>query len=71
MRARIASIDSYSGHADRSELKRYVDALSGPIGKIAVVHGEEQESLAWAETLGEMKPKAEILVPQLGQIMEI
>ena len=29
VRARIASIDSFSGHADKNELRRYVEAISG------------------------------------------
>ncbi len=42
VRARVASIDAFSGHADKSELTRYVKALTGDIKKIAVVHGEEE-----------------------------
>ena len=29
VRARIESIDSYSGHADKNELRRYVEAITG------------------------------------------
>jgi metallo-beta-lactamase family protein len=71
IRARIESIDSYSGHADKNELRRYVEALSGDFRKIAVVHGEESQALAFADTLRSMKPKAEILVPEFQQVMEI
>jgi metallo-beta-lactamase family protein len=41
VRARVASMDAFSGHADKNELIRYVQALTGNIRKIAVVHGEE------------------------------
>jgi metallo-beta-lactamase family protein len=71
VRARIASIDSFSGHADRNELRRYVQNLTGDIKKIAVVHGEESQSLAFAETLRQLKPKAEVLVPEYQQVMEV
>ena len=71
VRARIASLDSFSGHADKSELRSYVQAITGDIKKISVVHGEEEQALAFAETLREMKPKAEVLVPEYQQIVEL
>lgn len=70
VRARVASIDSYSGHADQHELKRYVENLSGDIKKIAVIHGEESQALAFAETLRSMKPKADVIVPVYRETME-
>jgi metallo-beta-lactamase family protein len=71
VRARVASIDAFSGHADKSELTRYVQALTGNMKKIAVIHGEESQCLAWAETLRKLKPKAEVLVPVYQQIVEV
>jgi metallo-beta-lactamase family protein len=71
VRARVASLDSYSGHADKNELHRYVETLTGDIKKVFVVHGEEAQSLAFGETLREMKPKAEVLVPEYQQTAEI
>ncbi len=71
VRARIESIDSYSGHADRNELRCYVEAMTGDFRKIAVVHGEESQALAFAETLLKMKPKSEVLVPTFHQMIEI
>jgi hypothetical protein len=35
------------------------------------VHGEEAQALAFAETLRGMKPKAEIMVPDYQQTLEI
>src|SRR6266498_681508 len=67
VRARIASIDSFSGHADKNELRRYVEKLTGDIGKIFVVHGEEPQAMAFGETLRAMKPKAEVFVPEYRQ----
>jgi metallo-beta-lactamase family protein len=71
VRARVASLDSFSGHADKSELRSYVEAITGDIKKISVVHGEEAQALAFAETLRGMKPKAEVLVPEYQQVMEL
>ncbi len=70
VRARIASIDSFSGHADKHELKRYVEALTGNIRKICVIHGEEAQCLAHAETLRALKPRAEVIVPQYQQVVQ-
>lgn len=71
VRAKIASVDAFSGHADKNELQRYVQALTGDIKKIAVIHGEEAQCLAFAETLRGLKPKAEVLVPQYKQMIEV
>jgi metallo-beta-lactamase family protein len=71
VRAKIVSLDTYSGHADKNELKRYVEKLSGDIKKIVCIHGEETQCLAHAETLRAMKPKAEVIVPEYEQTVEI
>lgn len=71
VRARIASMDSFSGHADKNELKRYVEKLNGELKKIVVIHGEEAQSLALAETLRALKPRTEVLVPQPAQSVEV
>ncbi len=71
VRARIVSIDAFSGHADKIELKRYVENLTGDMKKIFCVHGEESQCLAHAATLREMKPKAEVIVPEYKQFVEI
>jgi metallo-beta-lactamase family protein len=67
VRARIASLDAFSGHADKNELRRYVENLTGDIRKIFVVHGEESQAMAFGETLRAMKPKAEVFVPEYKQ----
>jgi len=72
VRARIASADYLSGHADRSELLDHVQQrLTGNLRKIFVIHGEEKESLGLAEALRRAKPGAEVLVPERGQIVEL
>jgi metallo-beta-lactamase family protein len=71
VRAQIASIDSFSGHADKNELRHYVEGISGNLKKICVIHGEESQALAFAETLRGMKPKAQVIVPVYQQIVEV
>ncbi|MEY2409758.1 MAG: metallo-beta-lactamase family protein, partial [Verrucomicrobiota bacterium] len=71
VRAQVAAIDAFSGHADKAELQRYVERLTGNIKKISVIHGEEDQSLAFAQTLGKIKPSAEVIVPVYQQTLAI
>ena len=67
VRAKVSSIDSFSGHADKHELKRYVEGIGGQIKKISVVHGDDPQVSAFAEALQAIKPEAEIVVPDYRQ----
>jgi metallo-beta-lactamase family protein len=71
VRARVATLDSFSGHADKNELRRYVENIGGDIKKIAVIHGEAEQALAFGETLRTLRPKAEVQVPEFNQVMEV
>ena len=71
VRAKIVSLDTYSGHADKNELKQYVRKISGRLRRIFCVHGEESQCLAHAESLRALKPGAEVLVPEYKQSVEI
>ena len=71
VRAKVISLDTYSGHADKNELKNYVQKISGDLKKIICIHGEETQCLAHAETLRAMKPKAQVIAPQYKQMVEI
>ena len=69
--AKVVSMDTYSGHADKNELKAYVQRLTGNIKKIFCIHGEEESCLAHAETLRGLKPNAQVIVPEYQQAVEI
>ena len=71
VRAKVVSLDTYSGHADKSELRQYVERISGNLKKIICIHGEEAQCLAHAETLRAMKPKAEVIVPEYKQTVAV
>jgi metallo-beta-lactamase family protein len=71
VRARIAAFDSLSGHADKHELRRYFENLSGDLKKISVVHGEESQGLALAETLRTLRPSADVHVAEYQQVIEL
>lgn len=70
VRAKIVSLDTYSGHADKNELREYVGRISGDLKKICCIHGEEAQCLAHAETLRTLKPRAQVIVPEYQQVVE-
>jgi metallo-beta-lactamase family protein len=71
VRARVVSLDTYSGHADKNELKSYVQKITGNLRRIFCIHGEESQCLAHAESLRSLKPKSEVLVPEYQQAVLI
>lgn len=71
VKAKIEAIDSFSGHADKNELQTYLKGLSGSMKRIFVIHGEETQSQAFAETLRGIKRKSDVLVPSQRQCVEI
>ncbi|MCH1509249.1 MAG: MBL fold metallo-hydrolase [Akkermansiaceae bacterium] len=51
LRAKVEIMDSFSGHADHSELMEYFDAIKGAKKRVWLVHGEEDRSLALCKAL--------------------
>ncbi len=51
VRAKIEIIDSFSGHADHSELIAWFERMSGPKERVWLVHGEPDSVLALREGL--------------------
>lgn len=51
VRARICSMDSFSGHADHGELIRYFQHTGGPKSKVFLVHGEKECAAAMKSAL--------------------
>jgi len=58
VRAKIESIDSFSGHADHSELLDYFGRITGPKTRIWLVHGETDRSEKLREALAARHPGA-------------
>ena len=67
--ARVVTIGGFSAHADREEMMHFVQASNLEIERIAVVHGEEAQSLAFADYLGREGYAA--FVPQPGDTVTI
>lgn len=69
LKAQVIKIGGFSAHADKNEMLRFLKTTNLNVKKIAVVHGEEDQSLAFADLL-----KAEgydPVVPKLGQTIMV
>jgi len=65
VRAHIEIIDSFSGHADHSELLDYFDRTTGPKSKVWLVHGETDRSEILRQALME-RHNGEVSVAEAG-----
>lgn len=69
VRARIRVIDSYSAHADRSELLAWIRARQPISGSLFLTHGEPESVLALkADLAGEI---ASIFTPEIGDTFKL
>jgi len=67
--AQVVELDGFSAHGDKDELLRVLKESNLNIKKIAVVHGEENQSLSFAETLGREGYSA--FVPHGGETVSL
>ncbi|MCK5098563.1 MAG: MBL fold metallo-hydrolase, partial [Desulfobacteraceae bacterium] len=51
--AKVEKMNGFSAHADQQEMTRFLKESNLNIKKIAVVHGEEEQSIAFAQHLNE------------------
>jgi metallo-beta-lactamase family protein len=69
LKAHVVKIDGLSVHADKNELMHFLKKSNLRVKRIALVHGEEEQSLPFAKRL-----KAEgypVFVPKRGETVEI
>jgi metallo-beta-lactamase family protein len=71
LRAEVVKIDAFSSHADKDELLNYVRGCGQRLKRVFVVHGEEEQSLIFADAIREMNPALEVVVPEEGYTAEI
>ncbi len=69
LKARVVKIGGFSAHADRNEMLRFLRESNLRIGRIALVHGEEEPALAFAGFLKEAG--YDVTVPRQGDTLEI
>ena len=69
LNARVVSLDGLSAHGDRDEMLRFLRESNLEVKKIAVVHGEEDQSLAFSDCLREHGYTA--CTPRAGETIAI
>ena len=69
LNAQVVKIGGFSAHADRNEMLRFLKASNLNIHKIALVHGEEEQSLAFADLLN--RQGYDTVVPKAGQTLMV
>ncbi len=69
LRARVVRLGGFSAHADKSEMGRFLKESNLDVKKIALVHGEEEQTLSFAEDL--KNRGYEVIVPKPGETLEI
>ncbi len=67
LKAEVATINGFSAHADRSELLEWTGRIEKRPSHTFIVHGEEEASLAFADTLRREQGLKNVHVPELGQ----
>jgi len=69
LKARVKKLGGFSAHGDRNEMTRFIKESGLNIKKIAVVHGEEEQSIPFATHLKELGYKT--FVPRHGETIEL
>jgi metallo-beta-lactamase family protein len=69
LRAEVISVGGFSAHGDQEELLRFLNDSNLDVKRIAVVHGEEEQSTAYADVLAGQGYEA--FVPHAGEAVEI
>ncbi len=69
LKARVIKLGGFSAHGDKNEMTRFLKESNLNVKRIAVVHGEEEQSLAFAEHLREIGYDA--FVPKLGESVRL
>ena len=71
VRAEVETIDAFSGHADKNELRTWAEKITGSMRGIFVVHGELEPATTFAGVLRQLHPAAAVTVPAYGDSAEL
>jgi metallo-beta-lactamase family protein len=69
LKAHVVKLGGFSAHADRNEMLRFLKESNLKIKKIALVHGEEDQILSFADFL--KKEGYSVVVPKQGESVEV
>ncbi len=70
VRCHVETINAFSGHADRTELRNWAGKLTGPMKGIFVIHGEPEPATTFADTLRQLHPQSNIRTPVFQDTVE-
>jgi len=70
VKARVKTLNSYSGHGDQSEIMDWLKTMPAPPKKIFLTHGEDTARLALKAKI-ETDLKWEVIMPHLGQSFDL
>jgi metallo-beta-lactamase family protein len=71
VKAQVEIIDAFSAHADSNELLSLVERSTGPMKKIILTHGQEDQAEALSKLLQPKFPTSEIFIPHLHDTLEL
>jgi len=69
LKAQVVRLGGFSAHADKNEMLHFLKKSNLKIKKIALVHGEEEQILSFAEFL--KKEGYSVVVPRYGESVEV
>ncbi len=69
LNTRVVKLGGFSAHADKNELLKLINESNLRVKKIAVVHGEKDQALSFAEHL--KKEGFSVTVPHAGDTLEV
>lgn len=70
VKARVAQIEGFSGHADRTALLRWLSTLKSPPRHLFLTHGEQQASRSLAEHIHDAMGW-QVSVPEYKELVEL
>jgi metallo-beta-lactamase family protein len=69
LKAHVVKLGGFSAHADKNEMIRFLEEANLNVKRIALVHGEEEQTLSFAEDL---RGKGyDVVVPEPGETLAI
>jgi metallo-beta-lactamase family protein len=69
LKAQVVKLGGFSAHADKNEMRHFLKASNLNVKQIAIVHGEEDQSLSFAESL--KQDGYAVTVPQVGEPLRL
>ena len=69
LKARVVALGGFSAHGDRNEMIRWLKESNFMINRIALVHGEEDQSTGFAAHLS--KEKFNVFIPKSGETISV